>query len=168
MMPTLPRRLVIAGGSGFLGVSLAHHLAAGGWRIVILSRHRPRPVGPWEHVAWDARSIGQWAECLDGAAGLVNLVGRTVDCVKTPDHCDEILRSRVESTRILGSACRAAAAPLVLRTDPEIALYGRYVKSRRLEQEGFTFRYPHLPEALAACFAASAANERPRACCNAR
>ena len=44
------------------------------------------------------------------------------------------------------------AAPLVLRTDPEIALYGRYVKSRRLEQEGFTFRYPHLPEALAACF----------------
>jgi hypothetical protein len=42
------------------------------------------------------------------------------------------------------------------------------VKSRRLEQEGFTFRYPHLPEALAACFAASAANERPRACCNAR
>jgi NAD dependent epimerase/dehydratase family enzyme len=104
METTTPGKVVIAGGSGFLGVSLAHHLAAGGWRVVILSRHRPWLAGPWEHVAWDARSGGPWAECLDGAAGLVNLVGRTVDCVKTPDHCDEILRSRVEATRILGVA----------------------------------------------------------------
>ena len=45
--------------------------------------------------------------------------------------------------------------PLLLRTDPEIALYGRYVKSIRLEREGFAFTYPWLPEALAACFAPS-------------
>jgi NAD dependent epimerase/dehydratase family enzyme len=43
-------------------------------------------------------------------------------------------------------------APLLLHTDPEIALYGRYVKSSRLEREGFAFTYPWLPEALAACF----------------
>jgi NAD dependent epimerase/dehydratase family enzyme len=43
-------------------------------------------------------------------------------------------------------------APLVLRTDPEIALYGRYVTSSRLAREGFTFTYQRLPEALAACF----------------
>ena len=43
-------------------------------------------------------------------------------------------------------------APLLLRTDPEIALYGRYVKSSRLEREGFAFTYPWLPEALEACF----------------
>jgi uncharacterized protein len=35
---------------------------------------------------------------------VVNLAGRTVDCIKTPDHCDEILRSRVESTKALGEA----------------------------------------------------------------
>lgn len=105
------QRVVIAGGSGFLGISLAEHLAAAGWRVTILSRQRPRPTGPWEHVPWDARSLGSWSSCLDGAAGLVNLVGRTVDCVKTPDHCDEILRSRVESTRVLGAACRTVANP---------------------------------------------------------
>ncbi|MFO0821226.1 MAG: DUF1731 domain-containing protein [Pirellulales bacterium] len=44
-------------------------------------------------------------------------------------------------------------APLLLRTDPEIALYGRYVRSSRLEREGFSFTYPHLTEALVACFA---------------
>ncbi len=42
---------------------------------------------------------------------LVNLAGRTVDCIKTPDHCDEILRSRVESTRVLGLAVRNVATP---------------------------------------------------------
>lgn len=105
------KRVVIAGGSGFLGVSLAQHLAAAGWRVTILSRSRPRPAGPWEHVSWDARTPGDWTGCLDGADGLVNLVGRTVDCVKTPDHCDEILRSRVEATRVLGVACRRLAAP---------------------------------------------------------
>lgn len=104
-------RIVIAGGSGFVGLSLAHHLAASGFEILLLSRTAPRMNGPWRHVAWDARTLGPWSDCVDGAAGLVNLVGRTVDCIKTPEHCDEILRSRVESTLVLGRACRAAAAP---------------------------------------------------------
>ncbi len=55
--------------------------------------------------------MGEWARVLDGAAALVNFTGRSVNCIKTPDHCDEILRSRVESTRVLGEACRAVATP---------------------------------------------------------
>lgn len=102
-------RIVIAGGSGFLGLGLARHLQTYNADIVILSRRPPAATGGWRHVTWDARSLGDWARELDGATGLVNLVGRSVDCVKTPDHCDEILRSRVEATRILGAAIRAAA-----------------------------------------------------------
>ena len=102
--------MVIAGGSGFLGVSLATSLAAAGREVVILSRSAP-VAGPWRHARWDGRTSGDWAAEVDGAAGLVNLAGRTVDCVKTPDHRDEILRSRVESTRALGAAVAAAAAP---------------------------------------------------------
>jgi uncharacterized protein len=101
-------KVVIAGGSGFLGVSLATHLARQGVEVVILSR---RPAAGFHHVAWDARTLGPWTACLDGAAGLVNLAGRTVDCIKTPDHRDEILRSRVEATLVLGEACRTIANP---------------------------------------------------------
>lgn len=104
-------RIVIAGGSGFLGLNLARHLAALGCEPVILSRHRPSGDFPGRHVAWDARSVGDWARELDGAAAIVNLAGRTVDCIKTPDHCDEILRSRVESTNALGAALRTIASP---------------------------------------------------------
>lgn len=108
-MPT--GRVAIAGGSGFLGVNLARHLVEAGREVVILSRTPPRAEGPWRHVRWDGRTPGDWAEALDGAAALVNLAGRSVDCVKTPDHCDEILRSRVESTRALGAAVARASAP---------------------------------------------------------
>jgi uncharacterized protein (TIGR01777 family) len=104
-------RIVIAGGTGFLGISLAEHLSTRGFSIVLLSRSQPKVAGPWTHVLWDARSRGEWMRCLEDATGLVNLVGRTVDCIKTPDHQDEILRSRIEATRVLGLACRAVERP---------------------------------------------------------
>lgn len=104
-------QVVIAGGSGFLGVSLATHLLGLGTPVVILSRTPPRPAGAWRHVAWDARTLGPWAGALDGARAVVNLVGRSVDCVKTPDHRDEILRSRVEATLTLGRALGTVVAP---------------------------------------------------------
>jgi uncharacterized protein (TIGR01777 family) len=104
-------KIVIAGGSGFLGVSLAMHLLSRGHEVVILSRHAPKATGSWRHVAWDAHTLGDWHRELDGAQGLVNLVGRSVDCIKTPDHQDEILRSRVEATQVLGVAMRRIQLP---------------------------------------------------------
>lgn len=104
-------RVVVAGGSGFLGLSLATALTTRGWSVVVLSRNPPRREGPWRHVSWDARNLGEWSRALDGASGLVNLVGRSVDCVKTPDHQDEILRSRIEATRVLGRAVRSVETP---------------------------------------------------------
>jgi len=108
---TEARRVVIAGGTGFLGLNLADHLAARGYRVTLLSRHPPRHGERWSHSMWDGRSLGDWVAELEGASALVNLAGRTVDCIKTPDHCDEILRSRVEATRVLGAALRELRTP---------------------------------------------------------
>ncbi|PHR94538.1 MAG: TIGR01777 family protein [Blastopirellula sp.] len=104
-------RVVIAGGSGFLGLNLDEYLIERDYEVVILARNRPKRTGAWIFAEWDARSLGDWAETLDGACALVNLTGRTVDCIKTPDHCDEIIRSRVEATQVLGQAVRTVQNP---------------------------------------------------------
>lgn len=39
-------------------------------------------------------------------------------------------------------------APLILKTDPELALYGRYCISKRLPELGFTFEFPTVESAL--------------------
>lgn len=107
----MARRIVIAGGSGFLGTALAVQLAARGDAVVVLSRTPPKANANVTLAQWDARSLREWRASIDGADALVNLTGRSVDCIKTPDHRDEILRSRVESTLVLGEAIRAARRP---------------------------------------------------------
>ncbi len=109
---TIPTgRIVIVGGTGFLGLNLARYIADYDCEVILISRHRPAEDGPWIHARWNGRSLGEWANHLEGAAALVNLAGRSVDCIKTPDHCDEILRSRVEATHVLGQALRTVQAP---------------------------------------------------------
>lgn len=110
-MPNSHAPVVIAGGSGFVGTSLAIHLKGKGIPCVILSRSPPVSRGACDYVHWDGRRLGEWQQVLSGARALVNLAGRSVDCRKTPDHVDEILRSRVESTRVLGQAMRNLDAP---------------------------------------------------------
>jgi uncharacterized protein len=104
-------KVVIAGGTGFLGLNLARHLANFDCEVVVISRNPTNKKGPWVHARWDGRSLDDWANHLDGASALVNLTGRTVDCIKTPAHCDEILRSRVEATQVLGQAIRIVKSP---------------------------------------------------------
>ncbi len=105
------KRIVIGGGSGFLGLSMAEQFSNAGAVVTILSRSVPRTAGTWAHRSWDGRTLGDWADSIDGADAVVNLAGRTVNCIKTPDHCDEILRSRVESTIVLGEAMRTVPSP---------------------------------------------------------
>ncbi|MGV6813892.1 MAG: TIGR01777 family oxidoreductase [Phycisphaerales bacterium] len=103
-------KLIIAGGSGFLGLSFAKYLASKSpdtWQVTILSRSKPKcDPNHAQWVQWDGRTLGEWTKCLEDATHILNLAGRSVDCRKTPDRCDEILRSRVESTAVLGQALK--------------------------------------------------------------
>lgn len=90
---------------------MAEHFSSAGADVTIVSRSAPTRAGLWKHRKWDARSLGDWQKIVQGADAIVNLTGRTVNCIKTPDHQDEILRSRVESTQVIGQAIRACESP---------------------------------------------------------
>jgi uncharacterized protein (TIGR01777 family) len=105
-------KVVIAGGSGHLGTLLARARCQAGDEVVVLSR---TPCSaPWRVVAWDARTIGPWANELEGAAAVVNLAGRSVNCRYTAANRRAIVDSRVESTRAIGEAIGHAAIPPAL------------------------------------------------------
>ena len=99
-----PDKIVITGGSGFLGKSLAHHLSSRGYEAVIVSRNCPAEQGPWTHREWDGMNEGDWSEELESACAVINLAGRSVDCIKTLKNRKEILDSRVNSVKALGKA----------------------------------------------------------------
>lgn len=104
-------RIILAGGSGFLGGELAKHFAAIGWDVVVLTR-QPKPRGDGaREVQWDAVTLGAWTGELDGATAVVNLTGRSVDCRYTAKHRREILESRVNSTRAVGKAIAGCKSP---------------------------------------------------------
>jgi uncharacterized protein (TIGR01777 family) len=108
-------RFVVAGGSGFLGGACCRHLLDAGAEVTVLSRKRPGWIdmpfaGRARWVSWSAGK-DEMARSLDGARAVINFIGRTVDCRKTPANCDEILRSRVESVRTLGAAMAELERP---------------------------------------------------------
>ncbi|WP_245596487.1 TIGR01777 family oxidoreductase [Nocardioides alkalitolerans] len=106
-----PMKIVIPGGTGHVGGVLRRALVAQGHEVVVLSRH-PRPLEPGvRHVEWDGRTLGPWADELDGADAVVNLAGRTVSCRYTDEHLREMMDSRVESTRVVGEAVMKAERP---------------------------------------------------------
>lgn len=105
------KKVVITGGTGFIGLSLALHLKNAGYEPILIARSKPTKDRGFRFVPWTGHTLGDWVEELSGATALVNLAGKTVDCIKTPDNCDLILRSRVDSTLILGEALKTVVSP---------------------------------------------------------
>jgi uncharacterized protein (TIGR01777 family) len=102
-------KIVIPGGSGQVGTILARAFHGSGDEVVVLSR-RPE-AQPWRVVAWDGATQGAWQREIDGCHTVINLAGRSVNCRYTPRHRQEILDSRVLSTRVVGQAIAGAASP---------------------------------------------------------
>jgi uncharacterized protein (TIGR01777 family) len=93
------RRVILAGGSGFIGRSLARELLARNYEVIVLTRTpRERTDGVIE-TEWSGAHVGEWIKFLDGAEAIVNLAGRNINCPHTPENLRELTGSRVNSVR---------------------------------------------------------------------
>jgi uncharacterized protein len=89
-------KIVIPGGSGQVGQLLSRAFRARGDEVVILSRTREPDC-----TYWDGETLGEWAAQLDGADVVINLAGRTVNCRYSEKNLQEMMDSRVLSTRVV-------------------------------------------------------------------
>jgi len=108
-----PVRIVIAGGSGFLGRHLANRWSDAGHDVVILTR-RINPAIALRQVVWDAKTAGRWTDvlCTDGPVSIVNLAGKLVDCRPSPKNIAALKTSRVDATTALVQASQQLDRPV--------------------------------------------------------
>ncbi|MDQ6882713.1 MAG: TIGR01777 family oxidoreductase [Candidatus Dormibacteraeota bacterium] len=124
-------RVIIAGGTGFVGRHLSASLVRDGHDVVALSRAPAKalPQAGVRFVEWDARSAeGAWVDQLRGAGGVINLAGTSLGSGRwTERRMAEILSSRLEATGAIVAALSGLAAadrPPVLVSASGIDYYG--------------------------------------------
>ena len=89
------KRVVLAGGSGFLGKALAERFLARGYEVIVLTRAPSERSHDAKEIAWDAKSLGDWTKFMDGAEVVINLTGKSVDCRYNDANRKAIIASRV-------------------------------------------------------------------------
>jgi len=131
-------RIILAGGSGFLGQSLAAYFEERGFEVIILTRSQGGPGMRGRHVVWDGRTIGHWMEELEGASSVVNLTGKSVNCRYNARNRQEILNSRVDSTHALGQAIGHCTRPPQVWLNASTATVYRHTFGAPLDENGET------------------------------
>ena len=125
-------KVVIAGGTGFVGRRLVRLLGSAGHEVVVVSRRaEPPPDGASRVVAWK----GPWREELETAGAVVNLAGAPVAGGRwTERRKGGIKESRVRSTRALVEAMlRSRTKPAVLVNASAVGYYGDRADERLTE-----------------------------------
>ena len=116
-------RIIVAGGSGFLGRALVHACRREGHEVKVLTRH---PRGE-DDVRWVPGSGARaWTTTLERADAVVNLSGEGIaDQPWTETRKRAILDSRVAATRTLSDAIRGSAhPPRVFLSASGVGFYG--------------------------------------------
>lgn len=105
--------IVLAGGTGYLGEVLIKYLRPFGYRFAVLTRtpDKQKEQQGVEYFYWDGEQQGTWIEVLEGAAAVINLAGKSVNCRYTYANRWQIIKSRVMATLVLGRAVAACNVP---------------------------------------------------------
>ncbi|RDI38496.1 hypothetical protein DFR59_11738 [Falsibacillus pallidus] len=123
----MEKKVVIAGGTGFIGQYLKEKFTEDGYKVFIISRRSP-------NIQWeDEPGI---LKALEDAEVLINLAGKSVDCRYNEKNKREIFRSRTQTTEILGNALLKCENPPALWLNSSTATIYRHAEDRPMTEEG--------------------------------
>ena len=103
-------KIVVSGGTGFIGKPLCRSLSASGHDVILLTRQsNVQLTSTGTHVRvvhWDGMTRGPWEYALNGADAVINLAGKPIaDRRWTVASKKSIVQSRIGATRLLVEAC---------------------------------------------------------------
>jgi uncharacterized protein (TIGR01777 family) len=125
-------KIVIPGGSGFVGQYCIPKFRQQGYEIIVISRSaRPHDNGV-RIISWQDESAILGA--INGADLVLNLAGRSVDCRYNDKNKAEILSSRVDTTRAIGEAIAKCDVPPPVWLNASTATIYRDAKDRAMTE----------------------------------
>ncbi|MFC4386247.1 TIGR01777 family oxidoreductase [Gracilibacillus marinus] len=124
-MTTKPK-VVLAGGSGFIGEYIKQKLDALNYDVVMISRRKPA-------ITWNDKE--GMTEALENAEMVINLAGKSVNCRYNEKNKQEIMTSRVGTTRLLGDAINRCSTPPKLWINASTATIYRHADDRPMTEE---------------------------------
>jgi uncharacterized protein (TIGR01777 family) len=160
----VPVRVVVTGGTGFVGRAVVAMLAARGDDVVVLSRKEGKAPARVRVAVWTPRAEGAWQREIERADAVVGLAGASVmDDRWTPARLAELRASRVESTRLIAdAAARAERKPIVVSASG-VGIYGMRTDDAVLDEAS-----PQGTDVIAELAAAWEAANQPAADAGAR
>jgi uncharacterized protein len=119
----MKKKIVLAGGTGFVGKYLKEKYIALGYEVIIISRGE-------KNTNWNNRSaiIG----ALENATMLINLAGKSVDCRYNEKNKKEIYDSRIDTTVALGEAILKCKNPPPLWINSSTATIYRHAEDKAM------------------------------------
>lgn len=127
------KKIVIAGGTGFIGQGLIDHFGEQN-DLVILTRRPKTNKGRTHYVYWDGETLHGWETQLENADLLINLAGKSVNCRYNEKNKKEITGSRTNATAILGEAVRGLVNPPQLWINAASATIYRHAEDRPMDE----------------------------------
>lgn len=132
-------KIILAGGTGFIGKALRQRLLAAGHEVIVLVRAvRTSETERETFVEWDGKICGEWAAWVDGADAVINLAGENIAAKRwTPSRKEAIISSRVDATRAIVKAIGSARKkPAALINVSAVGYYGPCpISSRKVDKD---------------------------------
>lgn len=120
-------KIILAGGTGFIGKALRKEFLATGHEVTVLTRGGNSVENEKEKfIVWDGKTEGDWAAHLEGAGAVINLSGENIAVKRwTSARKEAILSSRIDATRAIVSAIgKLKNKPAVLINASAVGYYG--------------------------------------------
>jgi uncharacterized protein len=116
------KKIIISGGTGFIGTQLVHKLIEKGYEVFIISRTNNPSFNDTKTITWDSLGVNDF----ENIVGVINLVGASIAGKKWSDEYKKvILESRIKTTgKLVSLISKAQKAPKCFINASAVGYYG--------------------------------------------